>query len=107
MTDTHNLFAENTHKTIESTFAGRTEDLRSAAIAGGGIVSPETTSFDISVRFQALPRIPVLLNFNERDDLFPAQCSLLFRQSAESYLDLKSLGVVGTYLTGKLIRHLQ
>ncbi len=99
-------FTENINKIIETSFAGKAENLETAALSIGGTPFDEGSSFDVSMRFPALPRIPFLLRFNDREDQFPAQCSLLFRQSAGAFLDLKALGVAGTFLTGKLIQHI-
>jgi dienelactone hydrolase len=54
--------------------------------------------------FEMLPRVPVFFRFNDRDDLFPAQTSILFRQSAEKHIDMECLAIGGTYLTGLLIK---
>jgi hypothetical protein len=35
---------------------------------------------------------------------YPAQGSILFRRSAEIFLNLESIGIVGTLMTGGLIR---
>jgi hypothetical protein len=51
-----------------------------------------------------LPRIPIRLRFNDKDDEFPAQSSILFRQSTESYIDMESLAIGGTYFTGMLTK---
>jgi len=95
-------FTTNTNKTIETTFAGRLDDLRKQAHRLGGYVQ-ENESYDLSVEFSALPRIPVIVNFNDRDDLFPAACSILYRASAERFLDMECLAMTGTLLAGKLI----
>jgi len=50
-----------------------------------------------------LPRVPVVLNFNDTDDLFPANCSVLYRASAELFLDMECLAMTGTLLAGRLI----
>jgi len=50
-----------------------------------------------------LPRIPVILNFNDSDDLFPATCSILYQESAQHYLDMECLAMTGTLLAGKLL----
>ena len=63
----------------------------------------ENSSYDLSVRFQALSRIPIILNFNDTDDMMPANAVFLFHDNADRYLDLKSLGILCTYLTGLLI----
>lgn len=95
-------FTTNTNKIIETTFAGRLDLLRErAAVAGGEVLASQT--YDLSLRFLALPRIPVLLNFNDRDELFPASASVLYRASAEVFLDMECLAITGTLLAGRLI----
>jgi len=97
-------FTANTNKIIETTFAGRPDSLRQAAAAMGARGHDDGTAHDISLQLAMLPRIPVLLRFNDRDDLFPAQCAVLFRQSAEAYLDMECLAIGGTFLAGRLTR---
>lgn len=95
-------FAANTNKVIETTFAGKLTMIEDACRRIGGRILEEP-SFDLAVAFDFLPRIPVYLRFNDRDDEFPAQSSVLFRQSAECYLDMECLAIGGTLLTGLLI----
>jgi hypothetical protein len=97
-------FANNTNHLIASTFAGRLDALESACQGLGGQPVVDAVSMDLSVKFQALPGVPQYLSFNDRDDDFPAQSYLLFQRSAENYLNLKSLFVLGTYLAGGLIK---
>ena len=96
-------FTTNTNKIIESTFAGQIDMLKSACGHMGGSVM-EAPAFDVAVMFEMLPRIPVFFRFNDQDDMFPAQSSILFRQSAEKHIDMECLSIGGTYLTGLLIR---
>jgi hypothetical protein len=51
------------------------------------------------MQFNPLPRVPLLLLFNDADDEFPAHCSLLFERRAEKYLDAESLGILGMLLS--------
>lgn len=95
-------FATNTNKTLESTFTGTVPRLKERAMAIGGKLADSDT-YDLSVLFHAFPRIPVILNFNDEDDLFPAVCSILYRSSADLFLDMECLAMTGTLLTGKLI----
>lgn len=95
-------FTANTNKVIETTFAGKLAVLKDACRREGGRFIEEP-SFELAVVFELLPRIPVYFRFNDRDDEFPAQSSVLFRQSAEYYLDMECLAVGGTLLTGLLI----
>lgn len=95
-------FATNTNKTLESAFAGDIEGLRQRALAiGGELRSSEV--YDLSLEFHAFPRIPVYVNFNDRDETFPAACSILYRSSAALFLDMECLAMTGTLLTSKLI----
>jgi len=96
-------FTENTNKIIETTFSEKMEDLKNSALKTGGVPVDDELSSDISMHFIALPWIPVFLRFNDKEEQFPAQCSMLFRQSAQQFLDLNTLGIVGTILTGQLI----
>ncbi len=95
-------FAENTNKTIEHTFSKRLGTLQKKcdALYSMPVHDP---SFDLSVRFNALPKVPVFFQFNDEDEILPANSALLFHDDAQIYLDLKSLATMGTYLTGLLI----
>ena len=95
-------FTTNTNKIIETTFSGRLDALRQRSVAIGGDIRP-SEHYDLSVQFHALPRIPVLLNFNDQDDLFPATASILYQASAECFLDMECLAITGTLLAGMLI----
>ena len=77
--------------------AASAEKLGATAVVDGA-------AYDLSLMFKALPRIPVMLRFNDGDSEFPAQCSILFRESAEHYLDMESLAIAGTFLAGNLIK---
>lgn len=98
----YSSFTANTGKIIETTFSGHLNKLRNQCLKIGGIIV-ENSSYDLSVRFQALSRIPIILNFNDMDDMMPANAVFLFHDNADRYLDLKSLGILCTYLTGLLI----
>ncbi|OQY52467.1 MAG: hypothetical protein B6230_02630 [Desulfobacteraceae bacterium 4572_89] len=95
-------FTSNTNKIIETSFSGNIEKLEKQCLKLGGIIMG-TNSYDICIRFKALPRIPIILNFNDRDDLMPAKASFLYHGDAEKYLDLECLSITSTYLTGQLI----
>ncbi len=95
-------FTSNTNKIIETSFSGRLEMLAKQCLQLGGIIM-ETASYDFCIRFKALHRIPIILNFNDKDDLMPAQAGFLYHGDAEEYLDLECLSITCTYLTGQLI----
>ncbi len=95
-------FTANTNKVIETAFAGNLPGLEKASRGLHGRPFDDGAGHDLSMIFDFLPRIPVLLRFNDRDDEFPAQCSILFRSSAEAYLDMECTAIGGTFLAGHL-----
>jgi len=98
-------FASNTNKVITSAFAQDAGALESAGRSVGGRRREGAAGYDLVMAFAALPRVPILLQFNAADDLFPAQCGLLFNASAQGYLDMQTLFILGTYLAGGLVGH--
>jgi len=95
-------FANNTNKTIMNTFAGKLPQLETAGSALGGEPQPQASGFDLSLKFQALPHIPLYLQFNDAEAAFPAQSSLLLEASIEAFLDMQSIFTLGTFLCGQL-----
>ncbi len=96
-------FTSNTNKNIELHYSGGADRLEERCQELGAHIE-DNSSYDISARFYALPRIPVVLNFNDADDMFPAVCSILYQESAEHFLDMECLAMTGTLLAGKLLR---
>jgi hypothetical protein len=91
-------FLNTAEKPVSQAFANRLTDLEKASQElGGGAVTGEFSS-DLAVRFDALPKIPVLMLFNDQDEEFPAQCSILFQRQAEQYLDMECLAIIGMVL---------
>ncbi|MFV0436817.1 MAG: DUF3786 domain-containing protein [Desulfopila sp.] len=95
-------FANTVSQPLIAGFSGKREELEKAALALGGF-SQENAGFDCSMLFQALPKIPVMLNFNDADEMFAASCSILYRRSAARFLDMECLAVTGTVLTSRLL----
>jgi len=96
-------FTSNTNKIIETAFSGNIFGLKAACEPLGGIAFDDGSSYDISIQFDFLPKIPMLLRFNDKDGEFPARWTILFRASAENYLDMECLAIGGTFLSGILI----
>ena len=97
-------FTENTAKIIQTSFSNRVETLSHRCLKLGGTILANQ-SYDISVRFRALPKIPIILNFNDADELMPANAVFLYHDTAVTYLDLQCLTITCTYLTGHLIQN--
>lgn len=96
-------FTANTGKIIATTFSGSLENLINRCLTLGGRIM-KNVSYDLTVRFLALSRIPITLNFNDKDDIMPANAVFLFQDDADKYLDLECLSIICTYLTGQLIQ---
>ena len=96
-------FTANTNKIIETTFPGQVDILKNRCLTLSGEIM-ENTSYDLSVRFNALNKIPIIFNFNDKDEMMPANAVFLFHDNAIHYLDLKNLGTLLTYLIGQLIQ---
>ncbi len=91
-------FQNNTENALAKSFAGRLETLRRACLQLGGKDPGLNWGYQLSMKFDALPRIPILLLFNDADEEFPAQCLLLFERRAEKYLDMESTAILAWLL---------
>ena len=97
-------FTGNVEKVIADRFSGRLERLRDRGRHLGGRRPSIELSYDFVSVFNALPRVSVLLLFNEADEDFPAQSSVLFERRARHYLDMECLAMLGTLLVKRLER---
>ena len=68
--------------------------------AGGETVDIGSASFV----FQALPRVPLMLTYWLGDEDFPSSCKVLFDESASHYLPIDACAILGSMLTGRVIR---
>ena len=91
-------FVNDVERSIAEFFAGGLGNLEEAGKTLGGYRPDIELSYDLSMRFEALPRVPVLMLYNDTDDEFPAKCSVLFERRAEDYLDAECLAMVGRLL---------
>jgi len=89
-------------KKLAEIFSGKLGDLENACERLRGTVPDTELSYDLVRKFEALPKLPVLLLFNDADEEFPAQCSVLFEKSAEIYLDMECVAMVAGLLSGYL-----
>jgi len=95
-------FQNNTEKAIAKNFAGRLEALRRACLQLGGKDPGLDWGYQLSIKFDLLPQVPVLFLFNDTDEEFSAQCLLLFERQAEKYLDMESMAILAELLTDYL-----
>jgi hypothetical protein len=97
-------FANTVEGAIAHGFSGRTADLRHAAEILAGRPPADEYPYDVSLVIPALPRVPLLLLFNDADEGFPATFSVLFERRAEGYLDMECLAMVGMLFADRLIK---
>jgi hypothetical protein len=91
-------FRSNAEQNISRSFSGRLAELGKACLQLDAHPCHENFPGQLAMRFRALPRIPIVLLFNDQDEEFPAQCSLLFERRAAKYLDMECLAISGWIL---------
>lgn len=97
-------FNDNVLNVLSTRYSGRKNDLEAAAADLGGRPPARDYPYDVAVVFRPLPRVPVLLLFNDADEEFPAQAGVLFERRAERFLDAECLAVLGVALSDELKR---
>lgn len=97
-------FAANAEMAVAKAFAGRLDELGRAVRVLGGRPPEESLAYDAAAVFDTLPRVPMLMLFNDSEDGFEASCSILFRRSGEAYLDMECVGILGAQLAAGLKR---
>ncbi len=84
---------------IAESFSTRPADLERAAKKVGGYPPTDDYPYDLSMQFDALPKVSLLLLFNDKDEEFPAQCSMLFEKRVETLLDMECLAMIGMLIS--------
>ncbi len=95
-------YADNVEGAIAKGYAGRRNDLPIAAAVMSGTPYGEPLAYDVAFRFEALPRIGMLLLFNDADDEFRAESRVLFERRTETYLDMECVAILGARLAAGL-----
>ena len=88
-------FSNTVTRPLAETFSGRVAELEKAGEKMGGYPPNEEFPYDVSMQFDALPKVPLLLLFNDQDEEFPAQCGVLFEKRTEKFIDMECLAMVG------------
>jgi hypothetical protein len=100
-------FKNDVERAIATYFDGRPGAMKKAGRTLKGYTPDIEVSYDLSMQFDALPKVPVVMLFNDADDEFPAKCSVLFERRAENYLDPECLAMVGRCLFTYLKKAIQ
>ncbi len=88
---------------LAQSFSGRIDALAKACHVLGGILPETKIACDLCRCFVCLPKVTLLLVFNDADEDFPAAASLLFEKRAAIYLDAESQAILGHALTRRLL----
>ncbi len=101
------FFSNDVEKKLCHAFSGRLDHLKNAARKLGASPVTFSADYDLSVQINVLPKIPIAVLFNDKDELFDAKATLLFERCAEHYLDAECLAILGSLLVRSLIRKSQ
>jgi hypothetical protein len=91
-------FSNNTLGAVSKIYEKRKDILESVASFLGGVQPQQSYPYDVAVEFWVLPRIPILLLFNDKDEEFGAQTAILFEKRADCFLDAECLAMLAGYL---------
>ncbi|NOX32474.1 MAG: DUF3786 domain-containing protein [Deltaproteobacteria bacterium] len=91
-------FSNDVERPIASYFKGNLSGLEKACKSISGYIPDLDVNYDLAMRFDALPKISVILLFNDEDEEFPAKCSVLFERRAEKYLDAECIAMLAAQL---------
>jgi len=95
-------FTNDVERAIGAYFSGRLTDLEKTSHALGGYAPDLEVKYDLAIQFDALPKIPLIMLYNDADEEFSAKCSLLFESRAEKYLDAECIAMIGWQLFSHL-----
>ena len=92
-------FVARTHKILLKAFAKNISKLAEAAKVVDGEPSEGA---DVSIRVQALPRVPIIIQMWKGDEEFPPETAFLFDSSITNYLPTEDITVLSQMLAIKL-----
>jgi hypothetical protein len=95
-------FRDNVEQAIAKEFAGKVEELKQGMAALKGYTPNLDVSYDLAMQVDGLPKIPMVLLFNDAEESFPPECSLLFERQVETYLDAECIAMLGYQLASQL-----
>jgi len=91
-------FINHAERPIVQNYSNRLKDLAAACEKLGGKDPGLDLNYQLITILYPLPKVPVLLLFDDVDEEFPAQCKVLFERRAEHYLDPECLAIIGRLL---------
>lgn len=95
-------FRNNVEMAIAQRFTKKLPELQHSLAALKGYAPDLNARYDLAVQVDALPKIPLLVLFNDADEGFPPECSILFEGHVETFLDAECIAMVGSCLSARL-----
>lgn len=95
-------FRNTAESPIAACFANCLPKLEQKCLELRGQPFATEVSCQLAFKFKALPRVPIIMLFNDADEDFSAQATLLFLKNAASYLDMECLAMIGAALAYRL-----
>ncbi|MEJ5185899.1 MAG: DUF3786 domain-containing protein [Candidatus Geothermincolales bacterium] len=96
-------FVADVEQPLSRGLSGRLDDLREWA---SDKEIREDLPGDLAIVWKVLPRVPLLVIFNERDEEFPASARVLFDASAPNYLPTEDLSVLAEIAVARILEEL-
>lgn len=96
------FWSDNVEGPIVSHFTGRIDHLYRRCQAMGLKEPDLSVSYDLALTVDALPRVPMLLLFNDAEEGFSPTASVLFQKDATHYLDGESLAILGGIFAARI-----
>ncbi len=96
-------FRDNVETAIAGSLAGRISDVKQCLDSLNPSRPDMDLHYDLAVRINALPLLPLLVLANDAEDGFPATCSVLFESGVERFLDAECIAMTG-YRLARIIR---
>ncbi len=97
-------FVAEVERPLSLGLTGRLESLRFWASTNA---DPVDITGDIAFKLFVLPRVPLLIIFNEQDEEFAASARVLFDISAPNYLPTEDLSILAELATAHLLENLE
>ena len=97
------FWADAVEGPLKKTFSRRVDALARACSVFRARDPAMAISADLCRVFSPLPKVPLLLVFNDADEDFPAATSLLFEKRAAFYLDAESMAILGQRLVERIL----
>jgi len=99
-------FRDNVEQAIAAQFSENLDGLKQCMATLEGHPPELEVYYDLAMQVDALPKIPMVLLFNDRDESFPVKCSILFQRNVEIYLDAECIAMLG-YRLFAILKYIQ